>query len=170
MATAQQERKFTDEGAERFAALMAGFDVNPSEPEAMNKGRLLRRMAAERNVRLVDAFELPEIRAALDAQMKPERVETPDVAAMETELEDLRGKLGLTVPKVKQLVEMVEAVTRERDDNAHFYAQCVSWFFGIVTFLNAGLAILAIMRGDWWVVLCSGAGTAIGLWFLRSEI
>jgi len=80
MARKQQERKFTDEEAERFAALMAGFDTgNPSEAEAMGKGRALRRMVAGKTLpdgtplRLVDAWELEEIRVAIDRQLQPVR-------------------------------------------------------------------------------------------------
>jgi imidazolonepropionase-like amidohydrolase len=65
---------FTKEEAQRFAALMAGFDVgNPSEAEAVSKGGVLRRMAAEKKIRVVDAWELPEIRAAIDKQLNPVR-------------------------------------------------------------------------------------------------
>jgi hypothetical protein len=80
MATGRQERKFTDEEAERFAALMAGFDTgNPSESEAMGKVRALRRMVAAKTLpdgtplRIVDAWELPEIRVAIDTQLQPAR-------------------------------------------------------------------------------------------------
>lgn len=60
--------------AKRFAVLMAGFDIsNSSEPEAMNKGCALRRMVEEKNIRLVDALELEEIREAIDRQLKPPR-------------------------------------------------------------------------------------------------
>jgi hypothetical protein len=71
---------FTDEEAERFAALMAGFDTgNPSEAEAMGKGRALRRMVAGKTLpdgtplRLVDAWELEEIREKIDRQLQPVR-------------------------------------------------------------------------------------------------
>ncbi|MGC2662045.1 MAG: hypothetical protein WA324_29130 [Bryobacteraceae bacterium] len=57
---------------------MAGFDIgNSSEPEAINKGRVLRRMVAQKNIRLVDAWELEEIREALDRQLKPIRSDCP---------------------------------------------------------------------------------------------
>jgi hypothetical protein len=73
---------FTKDEAQRFAALMAGFDTgNPSEPEAISKGCVLRRMAAEKHLRLVDAWELPEIRRAIDAQLEPARA----IVGMETE-------------------------------------------------------------------------------------
>jgi hypothetical protein len=65
---------FTKDEAKRFAVLMAGFDIgNSSEPEAINKGRVLRRMVVEKNIRLVDALELEEIREAIDRQLKPAR-------------------------------------------------------------------------------------------------
>lgn len=97
MARAQQERIFTDEEAERFAALMAGFDTgNPSEAEAMGKGRVLRRMVAGKTLpdgtplRLVDAWELPEIRAAIDRQLQPVRAAVKVVKEVQVVNEDCR--------------------------------------------------------------------------------
>jgi hypothetical protein len=46
---------------------------NPSEAEAKGKGGALRRMVAAKNIRLVDALELPEIREAIDRQLQPVR-------------------------------------------------------------------------------------------------
>jgi hypothetical protein len=111
--TQQQPRVFDAQDAERFAALVAGADTgNPSEPEAMGKFRFLRRMLAERKLRLVDALELPEIRQALDDQMQPIRQAVPAVAALQAENEDLRGKLAVAVPKVR---ELAEAIKKERE-------------------------------------------------------
>jgi hypothetical protein len=74
MAAAQQGRKFTNEEAQRFAALMAGFDTgNASQEESAVKGQMMRRMVAEKGLRLVDTFELPEIRYAIDRQLQPVR-------------------------------------------------------------------------------------------------
>jgi hypothetical protein len=60
--------------------LVAGFDTgNPSEAEAMAKVRALRRMVAGKTLpdgtllRFVDAWELPEIRVAIDRQLQPVR-------------------------------------------------------------------------------------------------
>jgi hypothetical protein len=90
MPVTQQQLKFTPEGAERFATVWAGFDVgNSNDAEAKNKGNALRHMMAGKTLddgaalRLVDALELSEIRAALDAQMQPVRLPVPDVAAMQ---------------------------------------------------------------------------------------
>jgi hypothetical protein len=74
MAAVRQERKFTNPEADRFAALTAGFDIgNPSDEEAVSKGIMMRRMAAEKNIRIIDAWELPEIREAIDRQLQPVR-------------------------------------------------------------------------------------------------
>ena len=80
MPVTQQQPIFTPEEAERFAMLWAGFDVcNSNDAEAKSKGNALRRMMAGKTLddgtplRLVDALELPEIRAALDDQMQPAR-------------------------------------------------------------------------------------------------
>jgi hypothetical protein len=95
MATAQEHRTFTDEEAERFAALMAGFDTgNPSESEAMGKVRALRRMVAAKTLpdgtplRIVDAWELPEIREAIDRQLQPVRAAVKVVKEVQVVNED----------------------------------------------------------------------------------
>jgi len=121
MATAQQQPMVFDaKEAERFAALWAGFDTgNASEAEAMGKGRVMRRMAAERNLRIVDALELPEIRQALDDQMQPARMPVPDVAALRAENEDLQEKLARVVPEVTRLAD---ALTRETELTAQLTA------------------------------------------------
>jgi len=115
MATAQQQPMVFDaKESALIAALWAGFDTgNPSEPEALGKGRVMRRMVDEKNLRIIDALELPEIRQALDDQMQPVRQAVPDVAAMQAELEDLRGKLAFVVPKLR---EVTDALAKERKE------------------------------------------------------
>jgi hypothetical protein len=114
MPPTQEEPKFTADEAQRFVALIAGFDIgNPSEPEAMAKARMMRRMASAKGLRIVDAFELPEIRRAIDEQMQPVRAPVPDVAALQAEVEDLRGKLAFTLPKLR---EVTERLTNERTE------------------------------------------------------
>jgi hypothetical protein len=170
MATAAQEtRVFSTEEAERFAALMAGFEIaNPSEAEAMGKGRLLRRMAVEKQVRLVDAWEMPEIRAALDAQLQPVRQAL--LTVLETENEDLRSKLGLVVPKVTELAEALDALTRVREEEARSMEEYLAWFFGVATAFDAAFAVCGIAQRDGWLVVIGCAGLILGLWFLKSEI
>lgn len=112
MPAPQQEPKFTTDEAQRFAALVAGFEIaNPSEAEAMLKGRLMRRMAVAKGLRLVDVFELPETRKVIDDQLEPVRAANTDAAA-QAEVEELRGKLALVVPKLR---EVTEALTREKE-------------------------------------------------------
>ena len=111
MPGTQAQATFSTEEAQRFAALIAGFDTgNPSEAEAMGKGRAMRRMLVEKGLRLVDALKLPEIRQALDDQMQPARQAVADTAALEAELEaskaeldDLRGKLAFAMPKLAEV-------------------------------------------------------------------
>jgi len=120
MPAPQQEPKFTAEEAERFAALWAGFETgNPSEAEAMGKGRMMRRMAAAKGLRIIDALELPEIRKAIDEQLQPVRAANTDAAA-QAEVEELRGKLAVVVPKLR---EMTEALTREKELTAKLRGQ-----------------------------------------------
>ncbi len=99
-------------GATLRRALVAGFEIgNQSEAEAIGKGRMMRRMAVAKGLRLVDVFELPEIRKAIDDQIQPVRAANTDSAA-KAEAEELRGKLAVVVPKLR---EMTEALTREKE-------------------------------------------------------
>lgn len=113
MPTTQSQPKFAVEEAERFAALMAGFDTgNPSDAEATGKAKALRRMASAAGLRIVDALELPEIRQAIDEQMQPVRHQG-DVSALQAENEDLRARLAVVVPKV---TELAEELKRHKDE------------------------------------------------------
>lgn len=106
MPTAQQQPTFTGDEARRFAALVAGFDTgNPSEAEAAGKFRVLRRMLAARNLRIVDVFELPEIRQALDDQMQPVRSEGPELQSTMEQAAALREELTARTRDVRVLVE-----------------------------------------------------------------
>ena len=135
MATTPQPVIFDAKGAERFAALWAGFDTNnPSEAEAMGKGRALRRMAMEQNLRVIDALELPEIRKAIDDQLQPSRLPVPDVAALQAENEELRGKLSLIIPKVQELADIL---TQERKDFVEI---------GISFVVSGGIDLLAFTK------------------------
>ncbi len=153
MATTQQQPAiFTVAEAERFAALMAGFDTgNPSEAEAMGKGRLLRRMADEKKIRLVDAFELPEIRQAIDVQSQPNRQPVPDVAPMQAEIDDLRNKLAVAMPKVRELAEELA----KRPDAETWWYRFFATALCCIGLLDAGVA-LAI--GGW---VLAGAGVLV---------
>lgn len=120
MPASKQEPKFTTEEAQRFASFMAGGDTsNPAEHEAIGKLRMMRRMAAAKGLRLVDVFELPEIRQAIDDQLQPVRAANTDAAA-QAEVEELRGKLAVVVPKVR---ELSEALTREKELTAQLRGQ-----------------------------------------------
>jgi hypothetical protein len=121
MPTAQQQPTFDAAQAERFAALWAGADTgNANEAEAVGKYRLAWRMAKGKGVRVVDAMELPEIRQALDAQMQPQRQGVSDGAALQAQVEELTGRLALTVPKLR---EVAEALTVENELTAQLRAQ-----------------------------------------------
>jgi hypothetical protein len=155
MAAPKQEPKFTLEEAQRFAALWAGFETgNPSVPEAMGKGRLMRGMTAAKGLRIADALELPEIRKAIDDQLQPVRAANMDGAA-KAEVEELRGKLAVVVPKVR---ELTEALTREKELTAQLRGQsrpaqsCVvtspclgaqSWVFEIAV-VGAALVLIVM--------------------------
>ena len=66
--------------AERFAALIARFDTsNPSEAEAMNAARALRRMLSDHQLRLVDAMARTDAMQALDALLQPVREDSAEL-------------------------------------------------------------------------------------------
>jgi hypothetical protein len=158
-ATQQQTAVFSTAEAQRFAALMAGFDTqNGSEDEALAKGRMLRRMAEKKHFRLIDAFELPEIRHALDQQMQPDRKAVPDTFSLQTELEELRGKLGMVVPKLN---ELTEALVSSRRKAAYLVALFYATFF-----VSCGLAIYA---GPWSCLVANGMVCAVGSVVLANE-
>jgi hypothetical protein len=119
MAVTQQQEIFDAEESERFAVLWAGFDVcNSSDAEAKNKGNALRRMMAGKKfddgaaVRLVDAFGLREIMAALDAQMLPRRQQVEDVAVLKEQLENVQEQLSDALSNNQTLTD---ALTREQE-------------------------------------------------------
>jgi hypothetical protein len=106
MATAQQQRTAID--ARRFAGVFAGFDVgNGSEEEALSKGRLLRRMAAQANLRIVDVLELPEVRQAIDAQLQPVRNGAADLQTALEQAAALREELTDRMRDVRKLAELL---------------------------------------------------------------
>lgn len=153
MPTVQQKPKSIN--ARRVAALFAGFDTgNASEEEAMSKGRALRRMAADANMRIVDVLELPEVRQALDDQMQPVRGETKEMQKALEQLASLREELTTRSRDVRRMAELLAkkqsgqvvqtAPAREPGDAAHsFGAQ--SWVFEV------GAVVLAL------VLLCMAA-------------
>jgi hypothetical protein len=81
--------------AEEFAKLMASFDTgNPSEAEAMNAGRLMRRLLVSNGLRLVDAMGRADVMAALDARLQPMREESPEVKGLENKVTELADELA----------------------------------------------------------------------------
>jgi C4-dicarboxylate-specific signal transduction histidine kinase len=92
--------------AREFARLMARFDTgNPSEAEAMNAGRALRRMVAGHNLRLVDVFERSDVKQALDDQLQVVREESSELReafAKITELADLLARERETAAELQR--------------------------------------------------------------------
>ena len=106
MPTVQQKPKSIN--ARRFAALFAGFDTgNASEEEAMSKGRALRRMAADANMRIVDVLEMPEVRQALDDQMQPARGESKEMQKALEQMAALREELTARTRDVRRMAEIL---------------------------------------------------------------
>jgi hypothetical protein len=94
--------------ARRFAALLAGFDTgNACEEEALSKGRALRRMASDAGLRVVDVLELPEVRQAVDDQLRPARKDSPQMQEAVDRAEALREELMERTRDVRQLAEML---------------------------------------------------------------
>lgn len=141
MPVTQQQPIFTTDEADRFAALMSGFDIgNASEAEAMAKARALRRMVAGKGVRLVDAFELPEIRQALDDQMQPARQPLADVAVLKEQLLNLEDQLSDALNNNHILTD---ALTREQELTAQLQGRQSGSFTGPILSGVLALALAA---------------------------
>lgn len=96
--------------AARFAALWAGLDAgNSNEAEAVSKFRALRRMAVGENVRIIDLMGRADVLAALDAQLKPVREESP-------ELKDAFGKITQLADDLAREKEISEELREQVDD------------------------------------------------------
>ena len=75
---------------EEFAKMWARFDTgNPSEAEAMNAGRMLRRTLVSNGLRFVDVMGRADVMQALDAQLQPAREESPELKAAFLEIAKL---------------------------------------------------------------------------------
>jgi len=94
--------------ARRFAALFAGFDTgNACEAEALSKGRALRCIAAQLNMRIVDLLEVPEVRQAIDDQMHPARQGRRELEDAMEHAAALREELTERTRDVRNLAEML---------------------------------------------------------------
>lgn len=102
--------------AKRFAALLAGFDTgNGSEEEALSKGRALRRMAADAGMRVVDVMELPAVKQAIDAQMRPNRKESPALQQALEQAAQLQEELTERTRNARQLAELLRRQKEETE-------------------------------------------------------
>jgi hypothetical protein len=94
---------------ERFAALMARFEVaNPSEAEAMNAARAMRRMVALNNLRFVDVMGRADVMAALDVQLQPLREESAEAKQALQQVTALREELTERTRNVRELAERLK--------------------------------------------------------------
>jgi hypothetical protein len=98
---------------EEFVKLIGSYDTgNPSEAEAMNAARLIRRMLVSNGLRLVDAMGRADVMQALDAQLQPVREESPQLKAAFVEIAELAELL-------KQREEIIDELQqRELASNA----------------------------------------------------
>lgn len=99
-----------DFDAERFAALWASFDTgNPSEAEAINAGRLLRRSLVSNGLRLVDVMGRADVRQALDVRLKPVRHENAELIEARKKAEEWRDEVTQRMQQVRQLADLLAA-------------------------------------------------------------
>jgi hypothetical protein len=88
--------------ADRFAALVGRYDTgNPSEAEAINAARAMRRMVSSNGLRIVDVLERADVRHALDNLLQPVREESVE--------------LKQAFEKITQLAEMLAQERRNRE-------------------------------------------------------
>lgn len=131
--------------ADAFAKCIARFDIaNPSEAEAMNAARALRRMVAREGLRFVDVMERADVKQALDAQLQPVREDSP-------ELKEAFGKVA----------QLAEALAREKEITARLRTQLAAGPLG-GTISGAGAMARAI--GGWnevIVIVVTGLGALL---------
>ena len=159
MATAYQPpRVFDDTEAETIASLWAGWDTgNASEAEAMNKGRILRRKAEEKKLRIIDMLELPEIRLAMDQQLSPVRGPCPSCAALQGELQEAETELTERERQTRKLIDDYETRLKEK---ARAARQHTKRHRGIPEFLGFAWGypewrmalVLALLAGAPWLM------------------
>jgi hypothetical protein len=108
----------------RFASVLAGFDIcNGSDEEAITKGLALRRMASGAGMRIVDLLEVPEVRAAIDAQLSPKRKPDPALkealelaSALQEELTDRMRDVRTLAERLRREEEKAEELSGELRD------------------------------------------------------
>lgn len=173
MPTTQQQARFTPEESQRVAALVAGLDTgNPNEAEATGKFRVLRRMVIGKNIRLVDALELTEIRKALDDQMSPDRKEGPALQQALEQAAALREELTARTRDVRTLAgdlkgckELLQRRERENDALRRRTASAPS-----SPAPRCVCGGVAPVMGDSWVFqvlfLLAGLGAVVATWVL----
>lgn len=88
-----------------YAKLVASYDIgNPSEAEAMNAARLIRRRLWVLGLRFVDVMERADVKEALDALVQPVREDRSDLNeafVKITELAELLAKERETVVSLR---------------------------------------------------------------------
>ena len=156
MPVTQQQPIFTPGEAERFAMLWAGFDVcNSNDAEAKSKGNALRRMMAgktlddETPLRLVDALELPEIRAAFDDQMQPARqsLSLADVAALEEKCRELEGQVSKALEHNLTLTDALARLQGRSQQNGSFTGPLLSGVLALALAVECVLAVVGLFGG-----------------------
>jgi len=189
---------FDDAEAHTFASTWAGFDMaNANEAEAMTKGRMLRRKAAEKNLRVIDALELPEIRRAIDEQLSPKRGPCQACPVVESKLQDAETKLTERERQTKILIDDYKAQIKEKDDQLKQKTRTARQqkqaekHPGIVEFLGLAWSysewrialLLALILGSPWLMaqdyarahswspyVLEGLGVLLLLWWAAAEI
>jgi hypothetical protein len=173
MPVTQQQPTFEPQEAERFAALVAGCDTgNGSEAEAIGKFRLLRRMADEKKLRIVDALELAEIRQAIDVQMRPQRHGGGDSAFLQAEIERVKAALAEREHQTALIIDDYERKLAARQTQSHRTVReflAYAWGFAgwrmacLLAILGGWLALERHLHLTGWKLYASGVA---GLWLL----
>jgi len=150
MPNAQQNPAIS---ARRFAALLAGFDTgNGSEEEAVAKARVLRRMAADAGMRIVDVMELPDVKRAIDDQIRPARTESPALRealerslALQAELTERTRDVSQLAERLRQEEEKTETLNRELAASRSVGAgHSAAWFPGVEPGMALLMALVAL--------------------------
>ena len=135
---------------ERFAGLWAGCDLgNTNEAEALGKFKLIRRMAAAENLRIIDVLELPEVVKAIDDQLQPlRRGQAGNEQQLREEITQLETALAERERQTAELIDHYEAklaqainMTRKARQYHRGVGEFLSFTWGFAQWRMVALAV-----------------------------
>jgi hypothetical protein len=141
---------------DELAKYIARFDIgNPSDAEAANAAKLIRRMMASNGLRFVDAMERADVKQALDRHLQPVREDSAELKEAFAKVTELAEQLT----REREIsAQLREDLTRQRSSGAAAQQARASpprpssgglvdgWFMATVVMIGLALMIAAAFR------------------------